>query len=93
MGNGTTWRESLSEYTDIDLLQHDLARMLGIVTSDVEVNDVKALYWTKNPIGDALAAFVLALGRAGVLEQHPEDQTLLRWNPNFRGCRKEPDGD
>jgi hypothetical protein len=80
-----TWRESLTEYRHIDDLQHELATMLGIVDDRLGMNDVKALYWTANPVGDALAKFLFALASAGVLEAHPEDETMLRFHPSFRG--------
>lgn len=59
--------------------------MLGIVGADLKMNDVKALYWCKSPIGDALADLLFALARAGVLEEHPDDQTLLRTRTSADG--------
>jgi hypothetical protein len=80
-----TWRRSLTDWKDLDVLQHELAVMLGIVQPELTLSDVKSLYWTVNPLGDALSRFLFQLVAAGVLEQHPEDDTLLRWNPAFRG--------
>jgi hypothetical protein len=78
-------RQSLTDWTDIDVIQHQLATALGIVGAQESLNDCKALYWTANLVGDALAAFVSSLARAGVLEAQPEDETVLRWNPAYPG--------
>jgi hypothetical protein len=78
-------RESLADWTDIDVIQHQLATAIGVVEAHQSLNDVKALYWTKNPVGDALASFVFALAQAGVLEAQPDDETVLRWNPAYQG--------
>ena len=87
MSDTPTFRQATAELTDIDMIQHDIAQRLGIVAADVSMADVKGLYWTANPIGDALAKFVFALVQAGVLEASAHDETVMRWNPAFDGWK------
>ena len=69
----------MTEWEDIDVIQHEIAVRLGIFEPGSAMRDHKAVYWSKNPLGDALAAVVDALVSGGVLERHPGDDTALRW--------------
>jgi hypothetical protein len=43
---------------------------------------LKHIFWTANPLGEALHNMLLELVTAGVLEAQ-EDKLSFRWNPNY----------
>jgi len=65
----------LKSWTDEDLARHNLAKILGLVPEETSMNDYKYLYWTDNPIGNALWV------AAEWLEYRSEPDHQFRWNP------------
>jgi hypothetical protein len=82
-----TLRQALADWTDVDVAQHALAQCLGLMASDLPPlgRATRHVYWTENPVGRALHDMLEALRGASVLEAHPDDPTVLRWNAAFRG--------
>jgi hypothetical protein len=85
MDSLATLHSSLQDWTDIDVIQLQIARFIGIVSPQEPFQNAKALYWSKNATGDALASFIVGLVEAGVFERSAHDATRLRWNPKYLG--------
>jgi hypothetical protein len=79
-----TLKEFLREWRDQDYIEFHLAILLGILDSDVSFLKAKHLFWTANPVGDALGDVIVRLVKAGVLEEDPSDYTRFRWNRSFK---------
>lgn len=73
---------TLRDWIDVDQAQHAVAVSLGIVPKSVFP---KAIYWSNNPIGNALYEILQSLTTAGILERRDEPDIQFRWNPNFIG--------
>ena len=77
-----TLKEKLSDWQDLDLAAYDLAISMGIMTpEDSFATKVKWVFWSNNPLGNALYGFLVDLVKIGVLEKNDDDQ--VRWNQNY----------
>ena len=79
----STLQVRLSDWADLELAAHALAQCLGVVAETTAYGAIKGIYWSVNPVSDALYAALRALVKAGILEESPEDDTIVRWNPSF----------
>ena len=81
-----TLKESLVEWTDIDWAGFQLAICLGLMPPDDNLFRTKAkhVFWTNNPVGDALYQMMRELAGVGILE-YDEEEMRYRWNPVFKG--------
>lgn len=68
----------LSSWTDRDAAAFELAVVLGLIPKGWSFQlEAKHLFWSANPLGDALYSFLESLTKAGILEQDEDDR--LRW--------------
>ena len=79
-----TFRTVLSDWTDIDVAAHELARCLGAVPERSAMSDAKWVYWTNNPLGSELVALLDRLTALGLLEKRDEPDYQYRVAPQFR---------
>ena len=56
-----------------------LGRAVGVFAFPEEFGRVKSVFWTDNPIGNALHENLLTLVAAGVLERREEPDEQFRW--------------
>jgi len=75
-------REALSDWQDVDGAMYHLAVALGVLTDSRPWGGRKDLFWTNNPVGNALFEQLRQLAELGVLE-FDEDETRFRRNPAF----------
>jgi hypothetical protein len=85
----TNLKQSLSDWTDIDIAQYRLAVSLGLMPDGAWHAGAKGVFWTDNPMGNALAAILDTLTDANVLEKRDEPDFQYRWNPDFTGSWEE----
>lgn len=71
--------DDLAEWTSRDWAAYALGRALGLFSEGDFHLTHKHVFWTDNPVGQALHESLLALARAGVLEQRDEPDTEFRW--------------
>ncbi len=71
--------EGLAEWTDWDGAAFEVGRSLGIFDSSESFTQVKWVFWTDNPVGNALHEVLLQLVSAGVLERREERDEQFRW--------------
>ncbi|MFB6832795.1 hypothetical protein [Streptomyces hydrogenans] len=73
--------EGLAGWTDGDGAAFMVGRSLVIFDESVTFTQVKGVFWTDNPLGNALHEVLLQLVTAGVLERRaePEDEQF-RWS-------------
>ena len=72
-------RDRIPDWTDIDFAAHALAQALGVMAPDAEMADTKWVYWSKNPLGDALVQMLDSLVEIGLLEKRDEPDFQYRW--------------
>ncbi|WP_262282227.1 hypothetical protein [Micromonospora sp. MA102] len=70
--------DDLAEWTDVDCAQYELGRSLGLF-SGRSFMQVKWVFWSNNPLGQALWDMLQALVKAGVLEYRDEPDHQFRW--------------
>lgn len=96
-----TLRDRLSDWRDWDFAAFLLAQSIGLMSSEVRFHlEAKHVFWTNNPVGDALETMLGELVKTGVLENRDEPDDQYRWNPAFAGSweslkesmNKEPTG-
>ena len=82
-----TFRAAIQEWSDVDLAQYALAVALGMIAPERSPFATKAkhLFWTNNPLGNALHEFLETLARLGVIERRGEPDLQYRWNASYRG--------
>ena len=79
----TNLRDALAEWTERDVAEFHLARLLGIIGPDVSfATDTKHLFWSDNAIGDSLDLILSSLTQLGALEID-EERVQVRWNATF----------
>lgn len=72
--------EGLADWTDWDGAAFTLGRSLGIFSETETFTQVKWVFWTNNPLGNALHEMLVQLTAAGVLERRDEpDDIQFRW--------------
>lgn len=72
-------KHSLYDWTDIDVAQYRLGVVLGIFESHVSFLEVKGVFWTDNPIGNALFRILEILTETDILEKRDEPDYQYRW--------------
>ncbi|MFF1921176.1 hypothetical protein ACFVW8_11465 [Streptomyces sp. NPDC058221] len=72
--------EGLSDWTDWGGAAFAVGRSLGIFGESEMFSRVKGVFWTDNPLGNALHEVLLQLAGAGVLEQREEPDEQFRWS-------------
>ena len=70
--------DELAEWTDWDFAAFLVGLNLDVLSGNF-ATDSKAVFWTKNSLGDGLHDVLLALVRAGVLERREEPDEQFRW--------------
>jgi len=68
----------LADWTDWDVAQFALGRALGLFAGRPFLK-VKSVFWTDNPLGNALYDMLQALVRAGILEHRDAPDDQFRW--------------
>ncbi|MCX5335948.1 hypothetical protein [Streptomyces sp. NBC_00140] len=71
--------ESMAGWTDWDGAAFMVGRSLGIFGRSETFTQVKWVFWTDNPVGNALHEVLLQLVAAGVLERREEPAEQFRW--------------
>jgi hypothetical protein len=74
-----TLRVTLADWTDVDGSCHMLAQCLDIVPTQLQMTEVKWLYWSENPLGTMLHGTLERLSDLGVLEKREEPDLQYRW--------------
>lgn len=72
--------EGLAGWTDWDGAAFLVGRSLGIFGDSETFTKVKWVFWTDNPLGNALHEVLLQLVGAGVLERREEPDEQFRWS-------------
>ncbi|WP_432016572.1 hypothetical protein [Streptomyces hydrogenans] len=72
--------EGLAGWTDWDGAAFVAGRSLGIFEESVTFTQVKPVFWTDNPLGNALHEVLLQLVAAGVLERREEPDEQFLWS-------------
>lgn len=72
--------EGLAEWTDWDGAAFGVGRSLGIFSDSQTFTQVKGVFWTDNPLGNALHEVLLQLAAAGVLERREDPGEQFRWS-------------
>ena len=83
-------RTALATWTDQDIAAYQLGIVLGLIDPKYSFStDTKWVFWTDNPVGNALGEMLDAMVTAGILEKEEED-LRYRWNPVFKGGWEKP---
>ncbi|MET9435803.1 hypothetical protein [Streptomyces sp. NPDC006551] len=80
--------EGLAGWTDWDGAAFVVGRSLGIFEESVTFTQVKAVFWTDNPLGNALHEVLLQLVAAGVLERRDEPDEQFLWSGAMTSGRR-----
>ncbi|MFF7680026.1 hypothetical protein [Actinacidiphila glaucinigra] len=72
--------EGLPDWTDGDRAAFVVGCSLGIFGDSVAFTRIKWVFWTDNPLGNALHGVLLHLAAAGVLERREEWDERFRWS-------------
>lgn len=95
-----TLRERLSDWTDVDVAQHHLGLVLGVLppmedgeTEGDHFRRCKSIFWSANRLGDALYETLKGLVDAGLLERLPDDDGIVHGPCPFRFVREPPTED
>ena len=72
-------RDSLKEWTDIDVAQYELAKRLGLINENATFQDSKYLWWSDNPVGNATVDLLEEMVDAGMLDHRTEPDQQYRW--------------
>jgi hypothetical protein len=74
-------KQSLSDWTDWDIAQYELAVVLGLIPEGADfVVETKHIFWSNHPLGRLLSAFLESLVDNDVLEFDAE-VCMYRWKP------------
>jgi hypothetical protein len=86
----TPLRACLTEWTDFDCAARALGISIGLFTPEQDLPlTLKHVFWSRNPVGEALNAMLMELVHAGVLLY--DDDLRFKWNPDFKGTwEREP---
>lgn len=88
-----TLRERLANWIDFDGAAYELGVALGIFEQewgggvpgrDDPWHGTKGIFWSANPLGDALDQMLRQMVKAGVLEFDVQG-LRYRWNPSYVG--------
>jgi hypothetical protein len=80
-------RYRLSEWSDADVAEFHLAQVLGLFPDAPFMSAVKYVFWSSNPLGDALDDVLQRLVDVGVLEFRDDDDEgrQYRWKLEDEG--------
>jgi hypothetical protein len=78
-----TLRVALANWTDFDASAHVLAQCLGIMPPQLQMKDVKWVYWSENPLGTMLHSTLELLSELRALEKREEPDLQYRWNSGY----------
>jgi catechol 2,3-dioxygenase-like lactoylglutathione lyase family enzyme len=78
-----TLRTFLTDWTDIDVAAHELARCLGVLPDRSRMSDAKWVYWSNGALGDELVVLLDRLVALGVLEKRDEPDYQYRVSTQF----------
>ena len=68
------------------MAQHLLSQSLGLMNPEVRFAvEAKHVYWSNNPVGNALYEILMKLVEIEVLEYRDEPSVQVRWNSSYRG--------
>jgi hypothetical protein len=70
----------LGDWTDWDCAAFLVGRALAIFPASAKFLQVKGMFWTENPLGDALHEVLALLSAAGVLERRDVPDEQFRWS-------------
>lgn len=81
-----TLKDRLVEWTDCDVASFELAVCLGLMPDSYDLfrTGAKHIFWTDNPVGNALYMMLMELVRIRVLLMS-DDKLSFRWNQEFKG--------
>ncbi|MDG4856650.1 hypothetical protein P8605_00445 [Streptomyces sp. T-3] len=71
--------DGLADWTDWDGAAFVVGRSLGIFDESVTFEQVKWVFWTENPLGNALHEILLQLVAAEVLQRREEPDEMFQW--------------
>jgi len=75
-----TLKEALKDWTDVDVAQYELAKVLGVISEDDNFQtDTKHLWWSDTPIGSMMFDLLGALEDEGLVECRAEPDLQYRW--------------
>jgi hypothetical protein len=82
-----TLRGALQDWTDVDLAEYYTAVALGLIDPERSPfqTQAKHVFWTDNPVGNALHQLLETLVSLSVLERRDEPDLQYRWNAQYRG--------
>lgn len=84
----TTLQEVLANWTDPDETAFLLGQVLGIFPPEGNLHEgFKWIFWTDNPLGNAIYEFAHNLVRVGALDRNEDEQ--FRWNTRWDPTRYE----
>lgn len=74
------------DWSDFDEAAYELGLAIGVFDPvlHAHMRSCKHVFWSANPLGDALHRTLLELASAGVLEHRDEPDLQFRWNRAFR---------
>ena len=86
-----TLKEALTDWTDWDGAAFELACALGLIKNEPFMfqTHAKHVFWSNNPLGNALHEALQKLVGLGILEEREEPDNQFRWNPHFKGSWEE----
>lgn len=74
----------LSEWTDVDVAEYHMGIVLGVLPKPVDgetegdhFRRLKEVFWTANPLGDAMFGILVKMVETGILEQQPRPGARL----------------
>jgi hypothetical protein len=79
-----TLRLALADWTDFDASAHALAQCLGIIPSQLQMREVKWIYWSENCLGAVLHSTLERLFELGALEKREQPDLQYRWCSTYR---------
>jgi len=77
--SGMNLAADLVDWTDVDLAQYSLGSSIGMFPHQT-FHQAKSVFWTDNPVGDALWKVLHSLAEAGVLDYRQEPDYQFRWS-------------
>jgi len=83
---------ALADWEDWDVAEFALGAAIGLwgPSHPLFLHD-KWVFWSNNPLGNALHEVLLRLADVGVLEHRDEPDDQFRWNPRWTGPQAWPD--
>jgi hypothetical protein len=73
----------LADWTDWDAAEFWIGCALGVFSGSEEPLHIKHVFWSDNPLGNALHEVLVQLSTAGVLERRDEPDDQFRWRSGY----------